>query len=343
MAPLEAQTDDPQPDRALEPEPAEPEVPAAEPEPAEPEVPAAEPEVPAADPVVEEPEVPVAEPVVEEPEVPVAEPVVEEPQATGSPEEAIQRLRQFIEANPASEHTTSARFRLATALISQAEENGTSLGPAVEELERVVAEDDQGRSGDFEQRADALYLLGWCLRDLGPQRAAQAWQQLVQRYPGSELAGASLIHLGEQAMALGEWEQAASLFDQARATQASVTTTVQANYLAGWAYYKSDSWDQAAQAFAEVLRHEPDTPLRDEALEYLVLVLVERCETQGLDLLRELDPAMALVPADLQARFVEHAAVVLEGMARFDQAEALRRRGKQPASKRWRNRAKHKD
>ena len=59
----------------------------------------------------------------------------------------------------------------------------------------------------------------------------------------------------------------------------------------------------------------------------------------ALDVVRQLDPTLARVPAALQARFVERTAEVLESMARFDQAEALRN----PSDKPKRKRAKRKD
>jgi len=255
--------------------------------------------------------------------------------------EAIAQFRRFIEDNPDYEHTTAARFRLASLLIEDADDTG-AYGPAIEQLELVLAAVERGEAGGFEQHAETWYLLGWCLEDLGPTRATEAWQRVVQLEPGSELAASALLKLGSQAMDQADWEQATTHFEAARATNADPATIAQASYLAGWTYYKTNAWSQATEAFAAVLASEASSVPRDEALQYMVLVLVEHCDELGADIVGQLDYALASVPASLQASFVERTITVLEGMARFEEADALRRRADGPAKKR-RKRTKGKE
>ncbi len=268
-----------------------------------------------------------------------------EEDAEHTPEQAIERIRAFLEANPDSEFSSAARLRLASLLMAQAEATGEppAYGPAVEQLERVVAAVDQGQAAGFDQVAEAWYLLGWCLRDLGPARATEAWQRVVALAPGSELAASSLLHLGNQAMDQADWDQATSHFDAARVATTDPETLAQASYLAGWAYYKADQWDEAAEAFAAVLAHGGSATLYAEALEYLVLVLVERCEAEGRDVVSELDGALTRVPAGSQAAFLERTATVLEGMARFDEAEAIRARAPRGEGRRGKRQRKNED
>ncbi len=264
-----------------------------------------------------------------------------QPPTTVTTSEAIDRMRAFIDANPDGEHTTSARFRLAALYLDQAVEQGESPIRAANELELVVAAVEQGRAGTFSHAAEAWYLLGWCLRDAGPTRATQAWEHVVEHYPSSDKAPASMLHLGEAAMDQADWEQATVWFERAIASAPEESTRAQASYLAGWGYYKTDAWDQAEEAFVRVLQQDPGAPLRAEALEYLVLVLVDRCETQGLKVSDQLDAALAPVPADLRQAFEERTVAVLEGMARFDEADAVRSRN--TTSEPWWKRAKRKE
>lgn len=260
-------------------------------------------------------------------------------------DEAIARFEAFLEANPEGGYSTMARFRLASLLMTRAEEAAPppAYGPAVEQLERVVAAVEQGQAGEFAQAAEAWYLLGWCLRDLGPTRAAEAWQRVVVLAPGSELAASSLLHLGNTAMDAADWAQAGAHFQAARAAQADPATTAQATYLAGWASYKLDQWGPAAEAFAAVLAQDQPSTLHAEALEYLVLVLVERCEAEGLSVANEADDALASLPAAWHAAFLDRCATVLEGMARFDEADALRARATRGERKERKRRRKDQD
>jgi tetratricopeptide (TPR) repeat protein len=257
-------------------------------------------------------------------------------------DEAIDAYQRFLEAHPEGEYSTAARFRLASLLMGQAEARGAppAYGPAVAQLERVIAAVERGEAGAFESEAEAWYLLGRCLRDLGPQRASQAWQRVVQLAPGTELAASAQLQLGEQAAAIEDWALAATMF-AAAATSADPGTSAKATFMAGWALHRQRSWDQASAAFAAVLGLEaPDAP-RDEALQYLALVMVERSqdESRGVDAV--LDSTLALVPASHHAALLQQAATLLDGMARFDEAELLRdraTRGERDAPRRRRER-----
>jgi len=265
-----------------------------------------------------------------------------EVQAEQAQAEAIAEFQRFIEQHPDAEQTTTARFRLAGLLMEQAETSG-AYGPAIEQLQRVLKDVELGESGSFEQHVEAWYMLGWCARLQEPTRAHQAWLRVTEIAPGTELAASALLHLGSQAMDQADWEQAASYFEAIGETQADPATAAQAAFLAGWTYYKTDAWSSAFDAFSTVLTQDSPSAPRDEALEYMVLVLVERCEAEGTRMAVQLDTALARVPPALQQAFLDRTIVVLEGMARFDQAEAVRRRGATDAPMRKRVRTKRKD
>jgi tetratricopeptide (TPR) repeat protein len=260
-------------------------------------------------------------------------------------EQAIERFEAFLEANPEGEYAVAARLRLASLLMTQAEAAGQppAYGPAVEQLERVVAAVEQGQAVGFDQAPEAWYLLGWCLRELGPDRAVEAWQQVVALAPRSELAASSLLHLGNYAMEQNDWELATTHFEAVRACQADPATTAQATYLAGWTYYKAEQWDPATEAFAAVLTQSQPETLHAEALEYLVLVLVERCEAEGRSVASEVDEVLARIPSSWHASFLERSATVLEGMARFEEADALRARATRAERKDRKKRRKNQD
>ncbi len=265
-----------------------------------------------------------------------------EAQAERAQAEAIAQFQRFIEEHPDSAQTTTARFRLAGMLMEQGEATG-AYGPAIEQLQRVLDDVEQGASGSFEQQVEAWYMLGWCTRLQEPARAHQAWLQITQLAPESALAGSALLHLGSYAMDQADWEQSASYFEAVAETQADPATAAQAAYLAGWTYYQSDALAAAFDAFSTVLTQDSSSAPRDEALEYMVLVLVERSEAEGTRVATQLDTALASVPTALHPAFVERTITVLEGMALFEQAEAVRRRGATDTPRRKRERAKRKD
>jgi len=263
-------------------------------------------------------------------------------QAEQAQADAIAEFQRFIEEHPGAEHTTAARFRLAGLLMEQAEASG-AYGPAIEQLHRVLEDVEQGNGGSFDQHVEAWYMLGWCARLKDPARAHRAWLQVTELAPSTQLAASALLHLGSHAMEQADWEQAASYFEAIGETQADPATAAQAAYLAGWTYYKTEAWSSAFDAFATVLTQDSPSAPRDEALEYMVLVLVERCEAEGTRVAGQLDKALAHVPPELQQAFQDRTIAVLEGMARFDQAEAVRKRGATDAPKRKRQRTKRKD
>jgi TolA-binding protein len=157
-------------------------------------------------------------------------------------EAAIQAFERFLDANPEGEHSAAARFRLASLLMTQAEEAGAppAYGPAIEQLERLALDIAEGRAQGFEHPAEALYLLGWCLRDLGPSRAAEAWQRVIAGYPGSEMATASMLQLGGQALDRQDYEAAITHFEAARDGGPDAATWAQATYMAAWIRYQLD-------------------------------------------------------------------------------------------------------
>ncbi len=291
---------------ALEPEP--------EPEP-EPEAETSEPEAETPEPEAETPE-PEAETPEPEAETPEPEAETPEPEAETQPESLDDASAQL-----------ELRYREALQLLQRAEEAGASLDEAAATLERIIEKLDAGQAPGFEHADQVWYLLGWSLRDLHPTRAAVAWEEVVKRYPDSSLAGASLIHLGEVAMADEDWELAASWLERARTGPYGSATQHQAGYLVGWVHYHCGAWDEAVEALAGVVKPAEDNDLRDEALEYLALVWLARGEAEGGDVVRLLDGFLPQIPADLRPRFTERCAELLDQSARFEEAQALRSGG----------------
>ncbi len=258
-------------------------------------------------------------------------------------DKAILSYRDFIAANPDSEYTTAARFRLASLLITRADDTGDAAAdysPAVTELRTVLEAVEQGRAGDFTQVAEALYLLGWCLRHAQPQQASDAWSQVATMAPDSELGRSSMMQLGQQAMDAGAWDQAERHFEGARTGGPDDPTWPQATYLLAFAQYKLERWEPARQSFQAVLSTgQPGAgTLHAEALEYLALVLLEGSVRQGWSVTRDLDTTLAAVPTNLQPDLLQRLARLLEESARFDEAEEVTRWGQQSERRKRRRR-----
>jgi tetratricopeptide (TPR) repeat protein len=279
----------------------------------------------------------------EPPEADAPEPEAEAPEPEALDEAAAETLDEAAaETLDEAAAETELRYREALQTLKQAEEAGAGLEGAAAALERVIERLEGGQAPGFEHADQAWYLLGWSLRELQPTRALEAWQHVVQRYPDSSLAGASLIHLGEAAMAEKDWELAAGWLERARTGPYEPATQRQAGFLVGWVHYHCSAWDEAVEALAGVLTPVEDNDLRDEALEYLALVWLARSEAEGGDVVRLLEATLPRVPAALHSAFAQRCAELLEQSARFEEAQALRGRGEPPRTRRpWRT--KHAD
>ncbi len=263
-------------------------------------------------------------------------------------DEAIIAYRDFIAAHPDSEYSTAARFRLASLLITRAEGDGAvnpDYGPALAELEGVLGAAERGQAGDFTQLSEAWYLLGWCQRESSPDQAALAWAQVVAAAPDSDLGRSCMLHLGQRAMDQGALEQAAQHFEGARSGGPDSSHWLQATYLTAWAQYKLERYDQATTSFVAVLSHD-DTgaaTLHAEALQYLAFVLLEQSQQAAQPVTALLDATLVQVPTELVASLLEQLAQLLEGSARFQEADDVRAWGQQRDRKKRRRGKKDQD
>jgi tetratricopeptide (TPR) repeat protein len=223
--------------------------------------------------------------------------------------EAIGLLRAFLGSNPTGEARAEGMFKLAELLWEEARRiyliKMDEYGRALERCAQKKGDCDQPKEPRIELReAEALYLelhekfpkfrrmdlvtylIGFAAKEDGREDDAMAkFQEVIDRFPQSPLFGDAWMMIGEHYFAASQWQKAIDAYahipDDAPTSDLSTFKTA-------WCYWKLGNSDQAAKDFKRVLdkaveaertgtaaQRRRSASLRDEALEYLVVVFTE--------------------------------------------------------------------
>jgi tetratricopeptide (TPR) repeat protein len=226
--------------------------------------------------------------------------------------EAIALLREFLAGDPEGATRADGMFKLAELLWEEARR--TYL-VAMDAYERDLEACRQGQTACAEQpteprialgesealykellaafpdyrRADLVrYLIGFAAKEGGREAEAMAqFQAVIELYPGSPLYGDAWMMIGEHHFAAAEWEKARIAYENILGDPAAATYDL-ALFKSAWCDWKLGDPDKAALRFKEVLdlaveaersgsaaQQRRRAGLRDEALEYLVVVFTE--------------------------------------------------------------------
>ena len=236
---------------------------------------------------------------------------VAEKAADGKRSEAIRLLRQFLASNPTGDGKAEGLFKLAELLWEDSrrsyikqmdvwerkveacrERGGCSKPPR--EPEMSLAEPEKlyktilADHPSYHRRDLVLYLVGFAAReDERTEEALGYFQKLISEHPRSTLYGDAWMMIGENSFALGQWERARDAYAHVlQRPEASAFDL--ALFKSAWCDWKLGQTDRAAKRFKKVLdlAAEADRSgtererkrrgqLRDEALEYLVVVFSE--------------------------------------------------------------------
>jgi tetratricopeptide (TPR) repeat protein len=226
--------------------------------------------------------------------------------------EAIGLLRAFIETEPTGEARAEALFKLAEllwedarlAFLARMDQYERALEacrragdkctdrpkePRVdltepEGLYRQILTDHP----DFRRTDLVLYLVGFAAQEQRKQEEALGFfRQVVERYPSSPLYGDAWMMIGEFYFGAGQWAEARAAYANILSRPEAATYDL-ALFKTAWADWKLGDPDLAARRFKEVLdlaveaeasgnasTRRRRAQLRDEALEYLVVVFTE--------------------------------------------------------------------
>jgi tetratricopeptide (TPR) repeat protein len=226
--------------------------------------------------------------------------------------EAIGLLREFLAGNPEGDARADGLFKLAELLWEEARRTYLVAMDGYErDLERCKLDPASCPSEPTEPRIDltesaatyqqilddhptfrrtdlVLYLVGFAAKEAGREDFAMArFQEVIERFPQSPLYGDAWMMVGEHHFTAGHWDQARSAYQNILTNKDNATYDL-ALFKTAWCDWKLGEPDLAAKRFKEVLdlAVEADRAgtasekrrragLRDEALEYLVIVFTE--------------------------------------------------------------------
>jgi TolA-binding protein len=235
-----------------------------------------------------------------------------EKQRDGKRKEAIGLLEQFLRSKPTGAGRAEGLFKLAELLwedaraeyvkdmttydrrVERCRQNpGKCKRPPKEprldfsrseKLYRALLSDHP----DFRRTDLVLYLVGFAAREGGRiEEALGYFQQVIDRYPESALYGDAWMMVGEHHFALGHWADARDAYKNILEHPEAKSYDL-ALFKTAWCYWKLNDTDTAAKLFKRVLdlaaeaersgtakERKRRAQLRDEALDYLVLVFTE--------------------------------------------------------------------
>jgi TolA-binding protein len=228
--------------------------------------------------------------------------------------EAIGLLRRFLEPPPPEQKPTGdaraeGMFKLAELLWEesrrlylikmddfsrQLEKCSTKKGDCEQPKEpkidlkeaEVLYRELHDKHPTFRRMDLVTYLIGFAAKeDSREDEAMEKFQEVITKYPQSPLFGDSWMMIGEHYFSSGQWEKAKDAYAH---IPDSATTSDLALFKIAWCEWKLGSTEQAAKDFKRVLdkaveaertgteaQRRRSASLRDEALEYLVVVFTE--------------------------------------------------------------------
>jgi cellulose synthase operon protein C len=223
--------------------------------------------------------------------------------------EAIGLLRAFLGSNPSGEARADGMFKLAELLWEESrrlylikmDEYGRALEKCAQTKGECAAPKEpriqlseaatlyvelHDKFPKFAHMDVVTYLIGFAAKEDGREEEAMArFQEVIERFPKSPLFGDAWMMVGEHWFATSQWQKAIDAYAHIPDTAA---TSDLSTFKTAWCYWKLGQSEQAAKDFKRVLdkaveaertgtaaQRRRSASLRDEALEYLVVVFTE--------------------------------------------------------------------
>ncbi len=226
--------------------------------------------------------------------------------------EAIALLREFLAGKPEGAARADGMFKLAELLWEDSRRVYlVNMDRYERALERCKALPEKCQKAPVEPRIDlseseklyktliaehpdfrradlVLYLIGFAAKEDGREDEAMArFRDVIERFPASPLYGDAWMMVGEHHFAAGKWEEARAAYKNILGDKNAATYDL-AMFKTAWCDWKLGDTESAARRFKEVLdlaveaeragtaaQRRRRASLRDEALEYLVIVFTE--------------------------------------------------------------------
>ncbi len=226
--------------------------------------------------------------------------------------EAIALLREFLAGKPEGAARADGLFKLAELLWEDARRLYlVDMDKYEKALERCKVEPEACKQEPTEPKIDlseseklyktllaehpdfrradlVMFLVGFAAKEDGREGEAMAhFQAVIERFPDSPLYGDAWLLVGEHHFAAGHWEQARDAYKNVLTNKDAASYDL-AMFKTAWCDWKLGDSDSAARRFKEVLdlaveadragtaaQRRRRASLRDEALEYLVVVFTE--------------------------------------------------------------------
>ncbi|HET9626806.1 MAG TPA: tetratricopeptide repeat protein, partial [Kofleriaceae bacterium] len=223
--------------------------------------------------------------------------------------EAIGLLRAFLDAKPTGESRAEGTFKLAELLWEEsrrlylvkmddfsravekcAQKQNNCEQPKEPRIDLSEAEnlylDLHDHHPDFRRMDLVTYLIGFAEKEAQHEDVALArFNEVIERYPQSPLYGDAWMMVGEHHFAAAEWPKAMEAYKH---IPDDAATSDLATFKIAWCEWKLGNTIQAAKDFKRVLdkavaaertgtesQRRRSASLRDEALQYMVVVFTE--------------------------------------------------------------------
>jgi tetratricopeptide (TPR) repeat protein len=223
--------------------------------------------------------------------------------------EAIGLLRGFLQSKPTGEAKAEGMFKLAELLWEEARrtylirmeefsravekcsvKKGECKQPQEPRIDLSEAEELyvelHEKHPNFRRMDLVTYLIGFAAKEDNREDEAMAkFQEVIQRFPKSSLYGDAWMMVGEHYFGAGDWVKARDAYKN---ISDEAATSDLATFKIAWCEWKLGNPIQAAKDFKRVLdkavaaersgtaaQRRRSASLRDEALEYLVVVFTE--------------------------------------------------------------------
>ncbi len=223
--------------------------------------------------------------------------------------EAIGLLKGFLASKPSGEARAEGTFKLAELLWEEArrlflvrmDDYGRAIEKCLQQKTECVQpkepridlkeaealyRDLHDNHPDFRRMDLVTYLIGFAAKEDNREvEAMQRFQEVINKHPGSALQGDAWMMIGEHFFAQGDWLRARDAYKNVGEEAA---TSDLATFKVAWCEWKLGNTTQAAKDFKRVLdkavkqeregteaQKRRSASLREEALEYLVVVFTE--------------------------------------------------------------------
>ena len=229
---------------------------------------------------------------------------------------SIKRFEAFLAKYPSAAHTPHVMFRLAELYFEEAMEEWNLAAEEYDELEKLADEDEtfelppapmrdygkaialyQGILDDhpnYEFRDGAYYMLGYCYYDdlsdsLDPERAREAFTELVKHHPASDAAVDASMRLGEYYFDENDREVAIAYYQIVVDAGPENRLYDRGLYKLGWAYYKESDYEKTLGLFTDLLDRSEEirlesgeeSALAPEAIEYMAISFSDIADMEG--------------------------------------------------------------